>query len=192
MRLTTFALASAITAGLLGPVVGSAPVAASAASVTGDPRTAPSTQVRACRSSDYKPVYEGRDAAAGIMYIHFSMVRIQGDGPGKQPCLQRTPIGMHWIDTLDGKRVGDWAKHDPNPPKPFVVQPGGVADVTIRQPNPRNYPEKDCRPKRVAGIQAYMNDGHDKGVYGSTGGQDVMCSRPGKAVPTVYIKPQQS
>ena len=198
MRLTFFALASGLAAALLGgPLAGIGAASASATpapAVTGttDPRPGTAEQVRACRSSDYKPIYEGREPAAGTVYIKFSMARIQGDGPGEEPCLQHTPVAMHWIDTLGGQRVGDWADYDNDPPEPFVVPPGGVADLTIRQPDPRNYPEDECRPKPVAGVQIYLEFEGDKGVYGSTGGQDVMCSRPGKAVPTVSIEPHRS
>ncbi|WP_040724803.1 hypothetical protein [Nocardiopsis chromatogenes] len=147
------------------------------------------TGVRACESSDYKLIYEGREAAAGTMYIRFSMARIMGDGPGEEPCVQHTPVSMHWIDTLGGERVGDWARYDDDPPEPFVVEPGGVADLTVRQPNPLNYPEEDCEPRPVAGIQVYLRFEDDDGVYGPTGGQDVMCSLPGAGVPTVFVEP---
>ncbi|WP_017539008.1 hypothetical protein [Nocardiopsis halophila] len=168
-----------------------APAAADTADRAAVPGEGPGAGMRHCESSDYKLIYEGRDAAAGTMYIHFSMARIMGDGPGQEPCLQDNMVSMHWVDEYGGDRVGDWARYDPDPPEPFVVEPGGVTDLTIRQPNPLNYPEEDCDPTPVAGVQVYLRFEGDPGTYGSTGGADVMCSEPGKAVPTAFVAPHE-
>ncbi|MDA2813725.1 hypothetical protein O4J56_23980 [Nocardiopsis sp. RSe5-2] len=181
------ALAAAVAVPALA-MGASAPAAAEAGAAPGGAHTG----IRACESSDYKLIYEGREAAAGTMYIRFAMSRIMGDGPGEEPCVQYTPVAMHWIDSFEGERVGDWARYDDDPPEPFVVEPGGAASLTVRQPNPLNYPEEDCEPQPVAGIQVYLRFEDDEGVYGPTGGQDVMCSLPGKGVPTVFVGPYEA
>lgn len=146
--------------------------------------------VRGCESGDFKLIYEGREAAAGTDYIRFAMQRIMGDGPGGEPCAIHAPLPVHWVaDGPDGERVGDWGRYDSEPPEPFTVEPGGRADLVVRQPNPANYPEEECDPQPVAGVRLYLRFEDDPGTYGSTGGQDVMCAEPGKAVPTAVVTP---
>lgn len=187
-RAGALAAAVAVPALAMGATAPATAEGAAAAAAPGGAHTG----IRACESGDYKLIYEGREAAAGTMYIRFAMARIMGDGPGEEPCMQYTPVAMHWIDTFEGERVGDWARYDDDPPEPFVVEPGGVADLTVRQPNPLNYPEEDCEPRPVAGIQVYLRFEDDEGVYGPTGGQDVMCSLPGAGVPTVFVEPPEA
>ncbi|WP_017593169.1 DUF4232 domain-containing protein [Nocardiopsis potens] len=173
-------LGAAVAAGAAVPLLLAAPPVSADGGAAG---------VRGCESGDFKLIYEGREAAAGTDYIRFAMQRIMGDGPGEEPCTVYAPLPVHWVDGPYGERVGDWGRYDSDPPEPFTVEPGGRADLVVRHPNPANYPEEECDPRPVAGVRLYLRFEDDPGVYGSTGGEDVMCAEPGKAVPTAVVTP---
>lgn len=178
------AATAALAAGVALGAWAAAPAAADSAGGAGE------QGVRGCLSGDFKPVYEGRDAAAGTDYIRVTLVRIQGGEGSDETCTVTPPASMHWVDELGGEQVGDWAEANPDQPGAFDVEPGGTAEVVVAQPHPGNYPEEECKAQDVAGFQLYLDQGSsDDGVYASTGGEDTMCTVSGAAVPTLSVKP---
>ncbi|ASU86006.1 hypothetical protein CDO52_03300 [Nocardiopsis gilva YIM 90087] len=174
---------------MAAPAVALGAVPAAAQSTT-DAGSA-SDDIRWCRSDDFKIIENTRGAAAGTVYIEFAMIRIGGEGeankPRQEPCLLDDRFGVHWIDDYQGDRVGAWAEYTEPNREPFVLEPEGVALMTLAQPSHGNYDPEVCEPSRVAGIQVYLGF-HETGggVYAPTGGKDTVCANPDVGAPRIH------
>ncbi|GAA3760183.1 hypothetical protein [Salinactinospora qingdaonensis] len=177
----------------LGVALTVAAVATGAAPATAQP-SAPSerenTHLRPCRSDDFTIIEDERGAAAGTIYIEFAMIRTGGDSEAAtQPCELSDRVDVYWTEEPGGARVGSWAEYSSDTRgRTFVVEPQGMALLTLAQPNPRNYPTRACRPVPVSGIEVFVNVGDGSGSsYAPTGGKDLMCSAQGVGVPRVSV-----